>query len=487
MIKKLLLKILIVLYIALSCFAFFITIKYFFFPNTHPFSLRDLIFSTPPTTLVDADIAFSSSPGYQGLPPLFASSMQELILQNKDFLEADLGEMVLRRYEKGVVVDTYPIRIKGKEGSWGETVSGVFSIGAKKELHFSSLGQVYMPWALFFQGNYSIHGIPYEPDGTILPNSFSSGCINMNTDDAKEIFKKTPPGTPLIVHEDDFKNGPFVYPMIASDVLAPQVSASAYLVADLENGTILAQKDASSVYPMASVTKLMTALVASEYNLLSYKEYMTTQITITSDMTLPIGELSSITPGKTYSFFELLYPLLIPSSNDAAEALATHRGKTNFISLMNDRALSLEMHNTRFADSYGWDSGNVSSPTDLYNLARYIYNNRHWIYDITRGRVFNDFGAIHFTNLVNQNLYMTDPMFVGGKVGATPIAWKTGVFVFNIPFGDTTRPVAFVVLHSSDNKKDVDTLRAWVAEHISFTESLVQEIIPEGSVEEAVL
>jgi len=68
-----------------------------------------------------------------------------------------------------------------------------------------------MPWNMIFQGNYSIHGWPYYPDGTETPRSFSSGCINLSSEDAKAVFEAAPTGTALLVLEYDFKNDAFSY------------------------------------------------------------------------------------------------------------------------------------------------------------------------------------------------------------------------------------------------------------------------------------
>ncbi len=469
--KKIFLRTSILIYLTASVLAFFVSYKYFFTKTT-----PEVMVATVAVDTITKGVEAEALPGeYRTIAPLFSNTKKSFIESKKDFLEADLGKMVLIQYKNGKEEQRFPIKIKGQQGSWGETVSGVFDVHTKEEVHLSSLGQVYMPWNMVFQGNYSIHGLPYTKEGLTLPNSFSSGCINLAVDDAEALYRATTKNTPVIVHETDFENDEFVYPYPLETPTLPDVTATAYLVADLKNGTILLEKNATSAFPLASVTKLMTALIASEFNLLSFKEHMTSQITITSPMTEPYGDLSSLSLGQTYSYFELLYPLLMPSSNDAAEALAMHQGQENFITLMNKRAKSLEMEDTSFNDAYGIDPQNTSSAQDLYKLARYIYNNRPWIYEITKGHVYTDFGAVSFQNLKNYNLFMNDPAFIGGKVGSTPEAWRTGVFLFNVPIGTTTRPIVFITLHSSGNQADINALRAWIHQYISLTESPLLE------------
>ena len=399
------------------------------------------------------------------IPPLLLLSTISLIVNKKDFILADLSEKKLKFYKNGYETKAYPILVSGKEGSWGETPAGFFDVLDKQNNHFSSLGQVYQPWNIRFWGNYSIHGWPYNPDGTLtseLERRFSSGCINLLTNDAKNLFSLVNAGFPILVTNKKLKNDEFDYSKFNySTSSLRDVSANSYLVADLKSGFVFAEKSPDLILPIASVTKLMTAVVSSEYFLLSYKKEKMSAITITEEMLKPIGNIDEIVLGKNYTYFELLYPLLINSSNDAAQALAIEfRG--NFINVMNKRAASLEMKSTHFADSFGYDENNVSTANDLYYLARYLLSNRRWILDISRGKIFNEFGGVSFKKLKNLNLFYKDPSFIGGKVGATLPAKKTGVFIFELEINKEKRPIAVIVLGAEDNKKDAEKILDWM-------------------------
>ena len=399
---------------------------------------------------------------YRNIKPLLWDIKDSLILQKKDFIEADLSDMRLKVYQKGEFFKEYPILVKGEEGKWGETPAGLFKIRLRQRNHFSSLGQVYMPWNMVFQGNYSIHGWPYYPDGTLTSRSFSSGCINLSTEDAEELFDIAEIGMPVLVLKKDFQNDGFIYNIPIEASKPPELTAKSYLAADLKNGFVFLEENPDLNLPIASVTKLMTALVSSEYSLLSFNQEMMSLIRITPEMVAPIGEIPDIKVGKRFSHFALFYPLLMSSSNDAAEALAISQNKNSFIKLMNERAQSLEMNATNFVDAYGYDEGNVSTVEDLFYLAKYLFNNRRWILDITKGEIFNNFGPISFRELKNLNLFYNEDEFIGGKVGSTPTAKKTGVFIFNLEVKDEQKPIAIILLGSEDNKKDVELILSWI-------------------------
>lgn len=406
----------------------------------------------------------------QRLPGFLSDAAKELLAaEGGVFIEADLGMMTLRLFKGGELVREYPILVKGKEGDWGETAAGIFKIRNKEEVHFSSLGQVYMPHTLTFQGNYSIHGRPTNPDGSDTGALFSSGCINLARVDAADLFNRVSVGTPVIVHERDADNDSFEYRIPPSLARLPTLSAEGALVADLKNGFVFFERNVDRRLPAASLTKLMTALVATEYSLLSFTPEMSSRVTITDAMVAPVGEVRGLEAGKTFGYFDLLYPLLLSSSNDAAEALANVHGRTRFIARMNARAESLGLSDTIFVDPHGYDEGNSSTPRDLYYLARYLFTNRKWIFDITRGKLFTDFGPLSFARLSGQNLniFEDDPDFIGGKTGGTAEALQTGMFLFMIPVGETSRPIAIILLRSTDRKRDAEELLRWVQEYFS--------------------
>ena len=145
-------------------------------------------------------------------------------------------------------------------------------------------------------------------------------------------------------------------------------SASA-IVQDAETGEILYGKNASTITPIASITKLMTAMV-----MLDAGVDLNQDITIsTADMDTLRGTHSRLKPGATLSRDELLRLALMSSENRAAAALArtTYPGGIEpFLRAMNQKAQMLGMNDTRFDDATGLSSANVASAEDLVKMVR---------------------------------------------------------------------------------------------------------------------
>ncbi|MBE0620143.1 MAG: D-alanyl-D-alanine endopeptidase [Burkholderiales bacterium] len=144
--------------------------------------------------------------------------------------------------------------------------------------------------------------------------------------------------------------------------------SAAAIVQDAETGEVLFDKNASSVTPIASITKLMTAMVVLDADL-----DLNEIITITSDdMDSLRGTHSRLKPGASLSRDELLRLALMASENRAAAALGrTYPGGIEtFLRAMNYKAQMLGMTDTHFDDATGLSSGNVASAEDLAKMVR---------------------------------------------------------------------------------------------------------------------
>ena len=117
-------------------------------------------------------------------------------------------------------------------------------------------------------------------------------------------------------------------------------------------------------WPIASITKLMTAVVVSE------KMQATDVVEMTSEM-LVADRNSVFVKGQKYKVSDLEKAMLVPSSNDAAYALAIHYGRANFIAAMNQKASDLRMNDTHYVDPAGISVQNQSTVNDLVILAGY--------------------------------------------------------------------------------------------------------------------
>jgi hypothetical protein len=396
----------------------------------------------------------SDNPVSEEQAPLYLKLLddvkQEYILQKKDFLEVNLEEMVIRIFRQGEVVKKALITAKGDNEGWGGSAAGIYSILRGYKLSYSNIADVYMPYALHYYGKYYIHGEPYYPSGEKLDSEFSGGCLRLTDEDAEAIFELSDLHMPVLVIDKEKKDAD--YKPVSG---VPELSAESFLAADLDSGFVFAEKNSSEILPIASLTKLMTAVITAE-NIDLQRSVLIDQKILDAGY----GSTDGLEPGKRFRIVQLFYPLLIESSNDSAFALTRLLGSEKTISSMNEKAESILMENTKFVEPSGYDPQNVSTAKDLFYLARYILNNRYPILEITKGNKVTSFGPVGFDlkELWNKNLFIYDPTFVGGKTGYIKESKNTGVFIFDFD----GRKIAFIFLGSSDLKYDTQKLYIWL-------------------------
>jgi len=195
--------------------------------------------------------------------------------------------------------------------------------------------------------------------------------------------------------------------------------------------------------PIASLTKLVTAVVAGK--LLDQNA----PITITQNILNTDGNTADFQLGEQFSTAELLYPLLMVSSNDAGEALAQNdpNGRADFIHYMNEWVQSIGAYHTYFADPTGLSPENVSDAADMAIIIRWIDLNRPDLIAITDTKV-KEFRIHTWTNptqLLNLSSYL------GGKNGYIPQSGETAVSLFQVG----SKLFAVVVFGSSNRDQDI--------------------------------
>lgn len=150
-----------------------------------------------------------------------------------------------------------------------------------------------------------------------------------------------------------------------------EVRSSSALVVDVKTGKTLYQKNATKVRPIASLTKLMTALVV-----LDAKQNLNQTITVDkNDLDRVKHTHSRIRMGTKVTRRDALHLALMSSENRMASALSRHYpgGRSAFVRAMNNKARQLGMRNTHFYDSTGLSTRNVSTAQDLGKLAAAAY------------------------------------------------------------------------------------------------------------------
>jgi len=244
-------------------------------------------------------------------------------------------------------------------------------------------------------------------------------------------------------------------PVVIKDMSeAPKVMGKSAILVDIDSGEILFEKNGSQKLPIASLTKIMTAVIALEH------KDIKNEITI-SKTASQIGENSmQIGEGEIYTLEELLYGLILNSGNDAAYAISESvAGDTpTFVYWMNVKAKELGLKNTRFTDPSGLDDGNESSAEDLARLTRYALQNPLFEKMASTIEIELISEKHKYIYLQNQtNLLTTYPGVAGVKTGYTE---KAGLCLVTYAENEGKR-LAGVVLNSVDRKGDMILLLDW--------------------------
>lgn len=155
----------------------------------------------------------------------------------------------------------------------------------------------------------------------------------------------------------------------------PQISAAASAMIDVNSGRILFEKNADEEKPIASITKIMTAIIALEQGDLDEK------VTVSARAAGMEGSSVYLKAGEQMKLDHLLYGLMLRSGNDAAVAIAEHIGGSveGFVMLMNEKATYLGMTHTHFENPHGLDAAHhYSTARDMATLTAYALGNEHF-------------------------------------------------------------------------------------------------------------
>jgi D-alanyl-D-alanine carboxypeptidase (penicillin-binding protein 5/6) len=239
------------------------------------------------------------------------------------------------------------------------------------------------------------------------------------------------------------------------------LGSSAALFIDRNSGEILYEKSAEKALPMASITKLMTAIIATE------KIEDNEILTVPKLNTKPLDSRMWLTEGDKLKFSEILHGLLVNSGSDAALTISNHisGSEADFAALMNEKAKLLGLHDTQFTNSVGWDATNHrSTARDLVNLTNVALTNKQ-IKNVVKKRSYtaeSENGKKYI--LSNTNLLLNNNTYLGAKTGTTFAAGECLATYYN----DGDREIIGVVLNSPSRFGETQNTINWIKENYTF-------------------
>lgn len=251
-------------------------------------------------------------------------------------------------------------------------------------------------------------------------------------------------------------------PPISNNLPVPALSAKSILVKDLGTGTVLYQKDSSIKLPVASTTKIMTALVSSEYF------SQNSPLTVGDSSTIG-GAVVGLKRGEVLSFRSVLYGMLLNSGNDAAYTIAENYpgGVLSFVSAMNKKATELNLQNTHFENPAGFDNpSHYSSASDMARITEEALKNPNLskVFATKETEVLS-LDKKYKHDLKNLNKLLSQVVGVlGVKTGYTEAAKENLVTLID----RDGRRVLIVVLGSDDRFGETTNLISWTYSNFNW-------------------
>lgn len=253
---------------------------------------------------------------------------------------------------------------------------------------------------------------------------------------------------------------PSEYPEIKNKFLEPQISAVSAVVVDQDSGVILYKKNHELRFPPASTTKIMTALVALDH----YAEEDVLKIYKANVE----GSSISFKQNEKFYFKDLLYAMMLPSSNDATLAIAQNYpgGEKEFVRKMNEKAREYNLHNSYFEEPVGLnDEKDYSTAFDLSRLANIAMRSKEFREIVkTKNIKISSIDGNQYS-LQNLNILLNLPGVNGVKTGFTEGA---GQVLVTSRKADDGREVIIVVMQSEDRFADSELLLNYINSNLVY-------------------
>lgn len=238
----------------------------------------------------------------------------------------------------------------------------------------------------------------------------------------------------------------------------PIITARAVGLYDIVSDKFLYAKEPDRQVPIASVTKLMTAVIIKENINIS------DIITVAPENINVDGQGADLVKGERIVVADLLKIMLIKSSNDAAASFANYAKQQgiDLVAKMNEKAKEIGMNQTRYLDPSGLNDNGVSTVKDLVLLVKYI-NDQHsdiWRILRTQSETVASYDGINSHALTSTNALLGQMSgIIGGKTGYTDRAM--GTMVLQVSLQDGENMVISIILGSSDRFGETKKLIDW--------------------------
>lgn len=247
-------------------------------------------------------------------------------------------------------------------------------------------------------------------------------------------------------------NTPSIFPLRNISMSEPSLLAKAALVINTKNDRALLDKGANQLLPMASLTKLLSALVALDTVSLDKI------ITLDKNAIDTFGEAGDFKAGERVEARHLLFASLIASSNDALSALVSDVGTENFLSLIRSKVIGLNLKKTIITDPVGLSPRTISSPFEVAKIARAAFMNDFLsqILAIPEYSFKSASGIPH--KLVSTNELIFDPRILAAKTGYLKEVGEN--YAALVKEGD--EKLIVIIMGSSNRAKDMLTILNWL-------------------------
>ena len=241
---------------------------------------------------------------------------------------------------------------------------------------------------------------------------------------------------------------------------APEITAQGVFVMDMDSGTILFDKNPHLLLKPASLTKIMTSLIAMDY-------YQDDSILKVVNGQSSLGNTADLIKGDELTASNVFYALLVPSGNDAAVTLAENYpgGYRTFLEKMNQKVTDLGLRNTHFANVSGVESPNhYTTAYDIAMIARNALTRQRFASIVSTKNITNQSLKGHNYSLSSTNILLGKPGILGVKTGWTPESGECLVLLVE----RDGHKVLISLLDSKDRFGEGDKLIKWVYDNYTW-------------------